>query len=79
MDSNEAILTHGNAHPVDAAGQPVPRSRDYPAQRYSDSSRTEKGELVGVRVADQAADDALGPGWHDSPKKVKAKKAKGGE
>lgn len=63
MDSNEAILTHGNAHPVDAAGQPVPRSKHYPAIRYS---ATEEPR----RVFTAAEEDALGDGWYDSPKKV---------
>lgn len=66
-DSNAEILRLGNAGPKDP---------HYPAQRYSDSSRDKKtGELVSVRVSSKEEDDALGPGWHDSPKKVKAKKA----
>lgn len=74
-DSNAAILAAGNAHPLNAAGQPVPRDKHFPAQRYSDKSRDKKtGELIGVRVASKDEDDALGDGWYDSPKKVKAKK-----
>lgn len=77
-DSNAAILAAGNAHPLDAAGRPVPRDKHYPAIRYSDTSRDKKtGELIGVRVLSQDEDDALGDGWHDSPKKVnKVPKAK---
>jgi hypothetical protein len=53
--------------------QVVAAKGHYPATRYSKDGT----ETV---VADAAADKALGPGWHDSPKKagksVKAKSAK---
>ena len=51
----------------------------YPAKRYGPKPNHQTGQLgtgATCYVQDEAADKALGPGWHDHPAKVGSPKDK---